>query len=232
MKYSPIIIAGLIAMILSGCGKNLPTAAQSTPSLPPVGIAADDGSVVHGRAVVVVSNEQQTAMMKLFKNFLMPSAYAANGSSTVTYTNVGSTNFTINVAALTASGFTGNTLNLGSVALATISDNNLKVCGTGGATKCGSAAIRVYTTGSTAGFVNTADGYGAPVYTGSMNPSSQVGLLDAGSVQVQALTIPSNKHTVALADFPTPTYAVTADFSNAGAGSYSMTYVVEYVLNQ
>jgi len=236
MKNSTILIAALFtltAFTLSACSSGGGSVGTSGPlNLPPVGIAAEDGSVVHGRAIYTITSEQQTAMMKLFHRFFMPSAYAATGSVTVSYQDGDSTSFTINVSGMSASGFSGNTLNLGSVALATLSDNDLKVCGSNGNTKCTSSAIRVYTTGNTAGFVNITDGYGAPVYTGTLNPTSPVGLLSAGSVQVQTLSIPNSKHTIELSDFPSPSYAVTSDFSNAGAGAYTMSYVVEYVLFQ
>ena len=228
-SFLGLVLGAFILISLTACGKALPAA--SAISLTPIDVASsDDGSVVHGRAMYTVSAEQDSTLAKLFSNLFMNKAYAANGSTSVTYTNSASTNFAISVVDLGATGFTGTTLNLGKVALSTLSDNNLKVCGTGGTTKCTQAAIRVYTTGSIAGFVNTSDTYGVPVYTGSLNPTTPVGLLAAGSVQTQTLSISSSKHTVAITDFPTPSYNISADFSNAGAGSYAMTYVVEYVL--
>jgi hypothetical protein len=217
------------ASILSGCGGAPQMAAA--PSVP-VDIGPgpkDDGYVVRGVALYTISNEQQTALMKLF-NLAMPTAYAATGSTTVTYVNAASVNFSINVSNFAAGSFTGNTLSLGHVDLGSIDDNNLKVCGAGGNSKCSSAVIRVYTTGSIAGFVNTADGYGAPVYAGSLNPSTAVGLTSANSVQVQTYTIPSSDHRITTSDFASTQYAVSSDFANAGAGSYSMTFVVEYAL--
>lgn len=222
----------LLAFVLTGCGQKLDaTPLISTTGLTPVDTQSPaDLSVVHGRALVNVTSDQRSALAKALKNIFLSHAYAASGSTPVTYTNGTSTTFTINVNAFTPGTMTFNTLSLGSVALSGLSDNNLKVCGTNANLKCTSAVIRVYTTGSMAGFVNTADAYSAPVFTGSLNPSTPVGLLAAGSVQVQTLSLPPNKHTVSISDFPTPTYTVSADFSNAGAGSYAMTYVVEYVL--
>lgn len=234
MKLTIVMMTSAITLAvlaLTGCGStDIRTVLNNPIDLEPVGVPSADGGVVHGRAIYTVTNVQQTAMIKLFHQLIMPYSYAATGSTTVTYTNAASTNFTINVGSFTAGGFTGEVLSLGSVSLATINDNNLKVCGVGGNTKCTSAVIRVYTTGSIAGFVNTDDAYGAPVFTGTLNPNTALGLNAAGSVPVQTLSIPANKNKVRLSDFPSPTYAVTSDFSNAGAGSYSMTYVVEYVL--
>jgi hypothetical protein len=230
MKHS---IAFMSLVLLSACGGSPNVVSEVPQPLPPIEIPGPDNVVVHGRAVVVISNEQETAFMNLFNRFIVPRAYASTGSTTVTYTNAASTNFTISVAGLAPTfspTFTGDTLNLGSVVLSGLNDNNLKVCNPGGNTKCTQAIIRVYTTGSTAGFVHTTDLYGAPVYTGTLNPSTAVGLNAGGSVQTQLFAIGSTVHKVVLADFPSPTYAVTSDFSNAGAGPYSMTYVVEYAL--
>ncbi len=239
-----------LVLLLSACGKppqvNSDTLAPSTitpgsdqtsTSTIPLGpievVAEDDNSVVHGRAEFTITNEQATAQMRAFRslaNLLLPSANAASsGSTTVTYTNAASTHFAINTSSFAPGTFTGDVLSLGTVALTSLSDNNLKVCGSG-STKCTQAIIRVYTTGSVAGFVNTVDLYGAPVFAGSLNPNLEVGLQAAGSVQVQTFTIPASRNTLRLSDFASPNYSVTSDFSNAGAGSYSMNFVVEYAL--
>ena len=222
----------LIGSLSSGCAPAKVTVHRNgtAAALPQVGTPDDDGAVVKGRAIYTVDNERSTALHRFIYGLARPSAYAASGSTPITYTNAGSTNFAINVANFQPGDYTGSTLSLGSVALSNLNDNSLKVCGTQGNTKCTKAAIRVYTTGSVAGFVNTSDLYGAPVYAGTLNPSQTVGLNAVGSVQVQTLTIPSSKNTVKLSDFPSPTYSVNADFGNAGSGSYAMTFVVEYVL--
>lgn len=224
------LISALAALVLmlSACG-GAPTYSTEAPTAP-IGVPGADGLTVHGRAWVTVTSAAPTPYAWVFRAFTPPTAYAASGSANVTYTNSPSTSFAINASNLVAAGLTGNTLSLGSVSLAGLSDNNLKVCGSGGATKCTQALIRVYTTGSIAGFVNAADAYGAPVYAGTLNPTTALGLGSAGSVPVQTLTIGASKHTVSLADFPSPTYSVTSDFSNAGAGGYSMVFVVEYAL--
>jgi hypothetical protein len=92
--------------------------------------------------------------------------------------------------------------------------------------------IRVYTTGNVAGFVNIDDQYGAPVYAGTLTPTTAVGLNAAGAVNTATDTIPSSTHVLNLAAaFPSANYNVTSDFSNAGAGSYSMSFVMEYALS-
>lgn len=228
ITVSAIGVMAIAASILTGCGKS-ETSAEQGPTTISTGMQSD-GSVVRGIAVYTITNNQQTALMKVF-NLALPTAYAATGTTTVTYVNAASVSFTLNVASFTPNGFTGNTLSLGHVDIASLNDNSLKVCGTAGKTKCTTAIIRVYTIGTIQGFVNTDDGtYGAPVYAGSLNPSTQVGLTSANSVQVEAVSLANTKNKLTLVDFPTPQYTVTSDFSNAGAGSYSMTFVVEYVL--
>jgi hypothetical protein len=233
-------VVGLIAIAvsLSGCGgrsyrgqpkPNAPGTPGDPPPLlePGEGEAPEDGYIVRARAFYDVYSSHEYSFYK----FLMPTAYAATGATTVTYNNAAAVSFSINVSNFVAGGFSGDTLSLGSVSLASISDNNLKICGVSNNQKCNKAIIRVYTTGSISGFVNTNDTYGVPVYAGSLNPNTEVGLNAAGSVQVQTYTIPSNDNKVTLSDLPSPTYSVTSDFSNAGSGLYSMTFVVEYALS-
>jgi hypothetical protein len=225
----------IVAVSLSACGgrsyrgqPDMPGSPGDPPVIFEPGAQAnpDDGYLVRARAFYDLYSSHDYALIGL----LMLTAYAATGSTNVSYNNAASVSFTINVASFAASGFTGDTLNLGSVALATLSDNHLKICGVGNNQKCTQAIIRVYTTGTIGGFVHSVDSYGLPVYAGTLNPSSPVGLNAAGSVQVQTYTIPGNKNKITLVDFPSPTYNVTSDFSNAGSGLYSMTFVVEYAL--
>lgn len=191
-----------------------------------------DNSVVRGIAVYTITSDQPDSITRFFRNLLNFNAYASTGSTTVTYNNAPSVTFTLNVASFSAGSITNSVLSLGSIAVSALNDNNLKVCNPGGNTKCTQALFRVYNTGTVAGFVNTSDSpqYGAPVYTSGQNPTTAL-VLNSPGVQVDSLTgIPTNKHTVKLSDFPSPTYTVTSDFSNAGSGSYSMTYVFEYAL--
>lgn len=232
------LILALIFPLLTACGgfKSL--------ELPPVGVPNPQGGVVVGRAVIQVSTPQEYITKSFWRflhylnEFLSPVAYAAStpgsGSTTVTYTNAPSVTYTLNVSGLAPNitpTFTGETLDLGSVTISVLTDNNLKVCGTGGNTKCTQATISMYTTGTTAGFLNTGDTYGVPVYAGTLNPTTQVGLGAGNAVAVQQVTILASTNKQHLTDFPSPTYAITSDFSNAGSGNYSMTLVIEYVLS-
>ena len=232
------LLAILLTLVtLTACG---PGFKASSPLSQP-GVPAADGSVVVGRAIVQVSTPGEFLtmsgkMLRLFRELIEPMAYASStpgrGSTTVTYTNAPTVTYTLNVSGLAPTftpTFTSETLNLGSVTISALTDNNLKVCGSG-SQKCTQSLIRVYTTGSTAGFLNTGDTYGTPVYAGTLNPTTQVGLTSAAAVVVQQFTIPASENKQHLTDFPSPTYAISSDFSNAGSGNYSMALVVEYVL--
>ena len=125
-------------------------------------------------------------------------------------------------------------LDFGDIALTDVRDNNLRVCGTDGKTKCTKAVIRMYTTGvAGSGIWNAAGGYGAPLLAKLTGGTVQtVGLGTANAVTVQSVTIPSNKNNIRFSDFTqTPNYEIGADFTNAGAGSYSTTLVVEFGLS-
>lgn len=139
---------------------------------------------------------------------------------------------TISSANFSVPTMTSDTLSFGTLDVTNIRDNNTKVCGTGGNTKCTKAVLRVYTTGTAGpGFWNTTSGYGAPLIAGAVT-SGITGLGTANSVVVQTYVIPASKYVVHTNDFsPAPKIVITGDFSNAGAGSYSTTVVVEYGLS-
>lgn len=223
----------ILTVLNTGCGTD--PSFSSPKDFPQLGTQEDD-SVVRGIAVLTVESEQQTAMNKMiegFKNlFMIPEAKAVStATTTVTYNNAASVTFTLNAATFTAGTFTGNTLSLGSFTITALRDNNLKVCTPGGTTKCTTAILRVYSTGTVTGFVNTTDGtYGAPIFTSGLNPTTALVLATPGTPIDQINGMATTKHTVNLADFSTPTHTVTSDFTDAGSGNYSVTFVVEYAL--
>ena len=209
-----------------------PNPDNSPSPVPPVSQISED-LVVHGQAIIVFNNEVQSLYTKLLKQFFMPVAYAATSSATITYVNTAATTFTINTSSFVAGSISGDYLNLGSIVMSGLDDNKLKDCGPSNNQKCNNAYIRVYTTGSVAGFVHDDDGYGLPVLSGHNNPSptTEVGLGSANGIVLQQMAIPGNKNRIRLSDFSTPTYNFRSDFSNGGAGNYSMTVVVEYSLS-
>jgi hypothetical protein len=126
-----------------------------------------------------------------------------------------------------------NVVDFGFLAISGLTDNNLRVCGNG-RQRCTSAQIRMYTTGvNGAGVWNEEDQWGAPI-TASLagtEPTGTVGLDVAGAAVLQSVAIPANMRILRLADFvPAPRYNVKADFTEAGAGTYTTTVVLEYVL--
>lgn len=232
LKIGMFGLALIAASALMGCGRDT-TRTGMPPIAPEPGPRENDDAIVRGVAAFTISAEKENEFAKLFNSLLMPSAFAVSTASTVvTYNNAPSVQFTINVASFVAGSFTGDTLSLGSISISALKDNNLKVCNPGGNTKCTTAILRVYTTGATAGFVNTSDTpqYGVPVYTTGDNPTTAVPLLSPG-VSLDTLSgMAASKHTVKLSDFTPTTFQVSADFANGGSGNYSMTYVVEYAL--
>lgn len=179
----------------------------------------------------------------MIAEMVIPKANAYNGIvapsatvSAITYNNPATVvGFTLNTASMVAGSFTGDILSFGNFAISGLDDNKLKVCpasgeANGGSVKCNKAKIRVYSaTGDAEGiFNNTTDGYNIPFLIGGVT----VGVGVANAAYVQTYTIASNKNrlrrvdlTAAITNFP-----VTMDFTNGGAGNYTATIIVEYVL--
>lgn len=210
-------------ILLAACSHDSGSSTTEAPLAPPP-VSQTDESVVRGTALVeVTTSDSQPLSLQ---------AMESTGSSTVVYNNAPAVTFEIDPSALVAGAMTGDTLSLGHVAVTALKDNNLNLCGTGGNKKCTIAEIRVYTTGTVAGFVNISEtpNYGVPVFASGLNPTTPVTLGSPGVAVQQLANIPANKHKLKLSDFPSPSYNVTSDFSEAGSGSYKMTFVVEYAL--
>lgn len=213
-------------------GTTSATTSSGTPGdiqdslLPHVGVASSDGSIVKSRSVLALAVgtsglKPQVAAALPTGSSQLPISVISAPSSTVTF----------NTANLVVPTVTSSVLSLGNIALTQLSDNNLGICGTNGRTKCTSAVIRMYTTGvAGAGIYNTADEYGAPLNAGQTSPYATVGLSSTSAAILQTFVIPKSMHVLTASSFTNPVYAVQADFSNAGAGSYSTNLVIEYVL--
>lgn len=207
----------------------------------------EDPYIIVDRAEVLISGSATGFVkVKIRKNLIdliVPTAIAYNGViapsatiSAITYNNPATAvGFTLNIASLVAGSFTGDTLSFGTFAISGLDDNKLKVCpasgeANGGSTKCNKAKIRVYSaTGSVDGvFNNTTDGYYIPMTVGGIN----VGIGVANAAYVQTYTIAGNKNRLRVADLTgaVANFPVAVDFSNGGAGSYTGTLIVEYVL--
>lgn len=118
----------------------------------------------------------------------------------------------------------------GSLNVTKLSDNALKVCGSAQNQKCTEGVIRIYSSGTPgAGLWNSDENYGLPITTSG----NTVGLNAAGAATAAKVAITSSTRVLKLSEFtsaPELKIPVSVDFSNAAAGSYSSTLVVEYVV--
>jgi hypothetical protein len=226
------VITIILLLSLVSCGKG--GAGSTSEPLDPVAAPRNDGYTPVAQAMMTISsnNGDVASVMRQFS--LMQSAYAA--TTNVSYVVAENVTFTVNTSGISPI-LTGDVLDIGTLAITALDSNKLKICGSDGKQKCGQAIIRIYTQALVAwpgvdGFVNTSDGYGVPVTAGKTTANLPVGLTAANSANVQTYAIPNNDNRLTLSDFPTPTYKLASDFSNAGAGSYSMTVVIELALAQ
>lgn len=159
---------------------------------------------------------------------------AAKVENPVTIVNPTNVKFEISGNAITYPPITNAMLDFGKLTIGDVFDNNLSVCGANGKTRCTKAYIQMYTIGTPGAGVWNTDGSsgGMPIYanqTGSARLT--VGLNAANAAVVQQFTIAAVKNVLRLSDFPTAAaYEMRSDFTNAGAGTYSTTLVVEYGL--
>ena len=224
-----------MVLVIASCGKDGGDGTVSYPTNP-TGQNGIDNYIPIAQAIVKLSNTENYAYQKILKYLNpIPTAYAAPiANATVTYTAIEIGSMTIDTSSLVATN-NGDTLDLGSLSITAIQANKLKVCGAANNLKCGTAVIRVYTQELVGfetidGFVNTTDSYGVPVYSGKVTASEFLGLSSVNAAIVQSYTIPVSDRKINLSDFPTPTYLIQSDFSNAGAGNYEMTLIVELAL--
>lgn len=178
-----------------------------------------------------VSKGKFIAVIDTAAGVLSPAASATIPVSVIVAPDVA---FTVDSTAFVVPTITNDVLDFGSVLVTSLRDNGLKVCGADGKTKCTKALIRVYTTGvAGAGLWNADGGYGAPITTNLSGATpATVGLEAAGAATVQSYTIPATKNVLNLSDFgATPKYLFNVDFTNAGAGTYGTTLVIEYGLS-
>lgn len=230
---------------LVGCGKFETVNQELTPRYTPP--TFDDPYVIIDRVQIEIGGGVHglTARVKHISPFelLFPKAFAYSGSTApsaslaaITYNNAATAvGFTLNAGGLVSAGFTVDTLNFGTFLISGLDDNNLKVCpasgeANNGSVKCNHAKIRVYSaTGDANGvFQNTTDGYYIPLSVSGL----PVGVGVANAAYIQDYTIAASKNRLRVADLTavTANFPITMNFSNGGAGLYSATLIVEYVL--
>ena len=209
--------------LLAGCG-NAVTPAVPEVTLPPLNGGDTQGVVVRARALFTVEMGDNSSPAA---NFL------TTATQPVAVVQAPSAEMTLDNTQFAAPSPTPAMLDFGQLTLSSLQDNNLRICGATGKLKCTQAQIRIYTTGvAGAGIYNSVDGYGAPLLANlSSATPAPVGLNAGGAIVLQTLAIPANKNVLRLSDFsPAPVFDIAADFTNAGAGTYETTIVVEYVL--
>ena len=218
----------VFALSMSGCGGS-GSAGDSSGNVSQPGQSGQSGQgselpfVLKSRSVFAVTMPNSSLLSIMSTSTAVP----------ISVVNAPNSSMTVDVSGFRAPSITNAVLNFGSIRITGLDDNNLTVCGTNGQAACTQAVIRIYTTGTAGpGIYNAAGGYGMPITAkqGSL-AALVVGLTSAAAAEMQTVTIGANKHAVVTADLtPSPSYSISSDFTNAGAGSYFTTLVVEYGL--
>ncbi len=183
---------------------------------------AKSGIVVRSRALITVEAGAKPTLLR-----------EAMGTQPVTVINAPNTSMTLDNSKFNIPIVSNIVLNFGSLAVSGLFDNNLDVCGPNNNQRCNTALIRTYTTGTAGpGVYNVYDGYGTPLTVNSTGSAVQtVGLEVANAIIMQSFAINTSRHTVNLGDFgAAPIYFYNSDFTDAGAGAFSTTIVIEYAL--
>jgi len=221
-----LVMVLLLGGMLIGCANTQEPGENLSDSLKPVGVTDEAGVVVRSRALLNVELGSSPVNPKW-------AALAISTPTSITVVNAAAVSMAVDASQFVAPVISNTLLDFGLLKISDLFDNQLKVCGTSGKEKCGTALIRVYTTGQAgAGIFNALDNFGAPITAGIPGSSLlPVGLDIAGAAEVHRFLIPGNKHVLRLSDLsPAPDYQILADFTNAGAGTYSTTIVLEYAL--
>lgn len=226
--------AGFVAVSVvasTGCGQTTRVddrnAEDSAPTSPPVE-QRDSGAavgVVRGRWEIPIQQANNSQRLNVDTKDLLQ---GASRSKPITGTVAAQVTFTLidtNFVTPPASGIAS----YGRLDISELRDNSLRVCGSNGTTRCTKAGLRVYSTGTPQkGLWNSVDTYGAPILTGAQ----EVGLDAAGSAVLQTISLGA-QGVVKLTDFSATgsvQIPISVNFSDAPAGSYSSTLVVEYYL--
>jgi hypothetical protein len=238
MKLYMIYIIALLFLTLAGCGVEVNGHKPSeNPCIPNISVndftalnvPDSKGVVVKSRTILHLMNEEQS---KTCSNAFARYS-TANQSVPAAGSNAVSVTFSLNTGGFSVPALSNAVLSFGTLVVSTLNDNNLDTCGVGNNQHCGTAGIRIYTSGvGGAGFWNSVDSFGAPITAKlGANPAQTLGLGVANAVTMQTDSIPNNVHTEKLSDFAvTPSYLFSVDMTDAGSGSYASNVVVEYFL--
>ena len=218
------LVALVIAGLLSGCGRHSSGQTPANDPATPPNNAASTPFVLKATSYFQITTDSSGVHILSAPGSLVP----------ISVVNSPSAAMTINTSAFVVPAISNAVLDFGAIKISALKDNNLQVCGASGKSQCTNAVIRMYTQGVAGdGLYNSAGGYGMPITAKfGANPALPVGLTAANAANVQIFAIPAKQHVLHLTDFiPTPNFEIFSDFTNAGAGSYSTTLVVEYGLN-
>ncbi len=218
------VIFGFLVLQI-GCAP----AASSKAELAPIG-APGNGRVIKSRTTHLISSDMAQSgdqMMKLG----MQRAVSQSISQSLTE-NAAISTMTVDWSNFAIPALSNTQIDFGNIAITNLYDDNLNVCGDSGTERCGTAWILIYTIGVGEGFRNTLTGYGAPLEAGQVDAGPEmVGFEDLNATILQTYTIPSSQNVLTHADFPNPTYNIQSDFTEAPAGTYEATFVIEYYLS-
>lgn len=222
-----VLVLALVSTAFLGCGggggASAPGAGAGGP-LPEIPYDANS-FIVKSRFTAEISTDASGAMK-----------VAAVGNPVnipVTVINAPNVKVTFDTSGFVVPAVSNQVLSFGTLKLTELMDNNLKVCGADGKTRCSGAAVRMYTTGvAGSGVYSAADGWGAPIVaTNAAGQSLRVGLGAENAAVVQSQSFANGKNVFRLSDFTSASdYGVSADFTDAGAGDYSTTLVIEFGL--
>lgn len=208
-------IASSIVVILTALG----VAACGTPIPQYPGAPSPEDVVIRARAVIRVhAGDRPTALQS---------------SVPISIVNAANTSMALDTTGFVTPAVHDALLDFGFIGISSLMDNDLYVCGDSRKQKCKTALIRAYTIHpSGPGLYNAEKDYGVPVIMGLLNSLTEVGWLSSSATVLQSVSIPQNKRVLRLNDFsPIPQYQVQSDFSNAGAGAFETTLLLEYGLS-
>lgn len=227
IRSKACVVVATVAM-LAACAQHDGGGSSTNGSRPaPVQPDQPDHGVQVGDVVV----------KSVFQMYVSSANFSAMGGNPVTIPisviNAPNSEMTINTSKFTVPTITNAPLSFGELSISGLMDNNLNVCGKDGKTKCTTAVIRIYTVGPNAGFYNSdiADSRDITANLSTSKPLN-VGVGVGGAAVVQTIPIGASKHVFRLSDFvTTPAYKINSDFTEAGAGTYATTLVIEYGLS-
>jgi hypothetical protein len=228
-----------LTLFVFGCSN--PQKPSSNPaSLPPVTNITPEQTYVKGSVQFDLTSTPQSSQLSQLKTVSRSQSNCTHGQcvdfSNLTVNNSGLTEFSlIQSQSQQTFPFTTQNANLGvilTLQVGQLFDNNLNSCG---GQKCDLALIRIYTTNAAQpGLYNSLTQQAIPLtVTGPNDPTpANIGLNIPNATIIQEQAIPAIQQVINLAtgDFSNSNYQLNADFTQAGAGTYTAHVVVEYVL--